>query len=67
MKTISASDQNFNLLFLTNEFSKIFEGLFITEMTHVDRRTKNNNLRPEVDVGNILEIVGCKMFSRKLL
>ena len=31
------------------------------------RKTKNYILRPEVDVGEILEHVGCKMLSRKLL
>ena len=30
-------------------------------------RIKNLSLRPKFDVGDILEIVGCKMSSRKLL
>ena len=31
----------------------------------IKRKTKNSSLRPEVDDGDILKIVGCKMFSRK--
>ena len=30
-------------------------------------RNKNYSFRPEVDVGDIWELVGCKMFTRKLL
>ena len=30
-------------------------------------RIKNKSERPEFDVGDILEVVGCKMYSRKLL
>ena len=30
-------------------------------------RTKNYGLRPKFDVGDILELVGCKMSSRKLI
>ena len=38
-------------------------------MTHIYNQRKNENPieRPEVDVYDILEFVGRKMFSRKLL
>ena len=31
------------------------------------RRTSNLSLRPEANVRDILELIDCKMFSRKLL
>ena len=33
----------------------------------IERRTKNYPERPEVIVGDIFELVACKMFSGKLL
>ena len=55
--TISASDQNSNMPFSRNEFSKIFEDfftmIFFTNMTHI------------YDVDDILKLDGCKMFYRR--
>ena len=31
----------------------------------IKRTTKNQSSKPDVDMGDILELVGCKMFSRK--
>ena len=48
LETISASDQNFDMSFLRNEFSKIFEDLFVmtlfTEMTNIYDQRRNSKL-----------------------
>ena len=55
---MSASDQNSNMPFLRNEFSKVFEDLFtmtlFRKMAHIYDH-----------FGDILKLVGCKMSSRK--
>ena len=65
---MSASDQNSYMPFLRNEISKIFEDLFtmtlLSKMTHNNDPTKNKKL-PEFDAGDILELFGKKMSSRK--
>ena len=60
-------------MFLRNEFSKISDNLF--EMTFLQRwlkliiklKNKNLSIRPKVDVGCILKLVGSKIFNRKFL
>ena len=59
--------------FLRNELTIIFEELFtvklFTEMTQIydQAKRKKSTRRFEVDFGKILQVVGCKMFPRKLL
>ena len=55
---------------MKNKFSKIFKEFFamtlfteISQIFFTKRRTKS--LRLEVDIGNILNLDDCKMYSRK--
>ena len=66
METISALDQNYNKLFLRNEFRKFSRAFYNDEIYRTDSYLWSNEnlkleLKPQVDIGDILELMSFKM------